>query len=131
MRGDAGRLPEAGRRDDILAEGETQHPEPEDQQRDEGHRREGERRERADGAAAGILALGHSLDLLLADELRARLERALVLALRLDVQFGDAAAARCGPRAEPDGELPADDEGGEGQRRVQLILDELRALARR
>ena len=106
---------------------EAQHPEPEDQQRDEGRRREGERRERADGSAGVLRALGH----LLPDELRARLERALVLALGLDVELGDALAARGGPGAEPDGELAADDEGGDRERRVQLLCDELGALARR
>ena len=67
----------------------------------------------------GSSALGH----LLPDELRARFERALVLALGLDVQLGHALAARGRPCAEPDGQLAADDEGRDRERRVQLILD--------
>src|SRR5690606_32892714 len=59
------------------------------------------------------------------------LERALVFALRLRVQFGDALAARGGPRAEPDRELTTEDEGGDGERREELTLDEIRALTGR
>ena len=52
------------------------------------------------------------------DELRARLERALVLALRLDVQLGDTRSARGDPRTEPDRQLTADDERRDRQRRT-------------
>src|SRR5688572_9233694 len=66
-----------------------------------------------------------------ADELRPGLERALVLALRLDVELRDARRAGRGPGAEPDGELAPDDERGDRQRGEQLGLGEVAALARR
>ena len=52
--------------------------------------------ERADRAAGGSAALADTYS---ADELRARLERALVLALRLEVELGDTRLPRAAAHA--------------------------------
>ena len=104
-----GNLPEAGRLDDVLVEHEAHHAEPEDQQRDERRRRERER-QRAGRRRRSAGLPRWRLRTPTADELRAGLEGALVLALGLDVELGDALAARRRPRAEPDRQLAADDE---------------------
>ena len=102
-----GSAPSPGASTMSALEDEAHHAEPEDQQRDE--RRPSPARARRAGGPDRRRS-PRCPPRLHAGELRTRLERALVLALRLDVELGHARAARGHPRAEPDRQLAADDE---------------------